>query len=94
MRIMNEWDQFADADTVEELIERVMSEEIMEAFEYLKIGKAPWPTDVYAEMILANGDVGIIVLMESCHRILDGRGMPKDWATSVAIPIFREEEIS
>ena len=40
---MNEWDQIAD--TVEEPIERVMREEIMEALKYLKIGKAPGPTD-------------------------------------------------
>ena len=36
----NEWGQIADADTVEGPIERVMREEIMEAFKYLKIGKA------------------------------------------------------
>ena len=69
-------------------IERVMREEIMEAFKYLKIGKAPGPTEVYAEMILASGDVVIRVLMELCHRILDEKRMPEDWATSVEIPIF------
>ena len=37
----NEWDQIADADTVQEPIERVLREEIMEAFKHLKIGKAP-----------------------------------------------------
>ena len=41
-RIMNEeneWDQIADADSVEGSIERVMIKDIMEAFNYLKIGK-------------------------------------------------------
>ena len=42
-------------------------------------------------MILGSGDVGIRVLMELCHRILDRKGMPEDWATSVAIPIFKEK---
>ena len=82
----NEWDQIADA--VEGPIERVMREEIMEAFKYLKIGKTPGPTEVYAEMILASGDVGIRVLMELCQRILDGKGMPEDWATSVCDSYF------
>ena len=45
----------------------MMREEIMEAFKYLKIGKAPGPTEVYTGMILARGDVGIRVLMELCH---------------------------
>ena len=30
-----------------------------------------------------------LVLMEYCQRILDENGMPVDWATSVAIPIFK-----
>ena len=34
----------------------------------------------YAEMILASGDVGIRALMKLCHRMLDGNGMPEDWA--------------
>ena len=46
MNEKNECDQIADA--VEGPIERVMREEIMEAFRYLKIGKAPGPTEVYA----------------------------------------------
>ena len=27
--------------------------------------------------------------MENCHGILDEKGMPEDWATSVAIPIHK-----
>ena len=50
---------------------------------------APGPAEVYAEMTLASGDVGIRVLMELCHRILDGNGMSEDLATSVVIPIFK-----
>ena len=73
---------------VEGSIVREMSKEIMEAFKYLKIGKVPGLTEVYAEIILASGDVEIRALMEHCQRILDGKGMPEDWATSVAIHIF------
>ena len=39
-------------------------------------------------MIIVSGDVGIRVLVQHCHRTLDGIGMPADWATSVAIPII------
>ena len=52
-----EWDQIEDADDVEGPIQRVTREEIMEAFEHLKIGKTPVSSEVHAEMILANGDV-------------------------------------
>ena len=40
-------------------------------------------------MILASGHAGIRVLMEHCHGILDGKGIPEDWAACVAIQIFK-----
>ena len=60
----------------------------MEAFRYLKIVKALEPTEVYAQMILASGDIGMRALMGLCQRILHGNGMPEDLATCVTIPIF------
>ena len=60
----------------------------MEAFKHFMIRESHWPPEVYAEIIPASGDVGIRVLMERCLRILDKKGMPADWATSVAITIF------
>ena len=35
----NGWDQIADTDTVDGPIERLMREEMMEAFKHLKIGR-------------------------------------------------------
>ena len=58
----------------------------MEAFKHLKNGKAPGSAEVHAKMILASEDIGNRALMELCQIILDGKGMPVDWATSVAIP--------
>ena len=43
----NEWYQFADNDTVDRPIERMMRVETMEAFKHLKNGKAPGPTEFY-----------------------------------------------
>ena len=60
----------------------------MESLKHLMIGKAPWSSEAYAETILASVDIGIRALMEPCQRILDGKGMPADRATSVAILIF------
>ena len=47
------------------------------------------PTEVYAETILASGNLRIRVLMKLCQRILDGKGMSATWVTSVAISIFK-----
>ena len=52
----------------------------------------PEPTEVYAGMILDSGDVGIRVLIKLCHGILDGKGMPEDWATRVKVGTHFSEE--
>ena len=49
--------------------------------------------EVYAEMILTSGNVDIGILIESCHRMQHGIGMPV-WATSVGIRSFKKNEIS
>ena len=68
-----------------------MKEEIIVTFKHLKIEKAPGTSEIYTEMILASGDIGIRVLMTIYHRILEGNGMPVDWVTSVAIPFLRKK---
>ena len=39
-------------------------------------------------MILASGEIVVKVLIELCQHVLDGRGMPDEWKTSVIVPIF------
>ena len=40
-------------------------------------------------MISASGEVGISVRVELCQRVLDGKGMPDKWQTSVLVPFFK-----
>ena len=42
---------------------KVFREEVLETFKHIKIGKAPRPSEAYAKMILASGDVGIRALI-------------------------------
>ena len=39
--------------------------------------------------MVASGEIGVKVMMELCQRVLDGRGMPDEWKTSVIVPIFK-----
>ena len=80
-KIMNEenrYDKIADEDTGEELIQIVMRYEIMVALKHMKMGKAPGPSEVHAEMIVTSRDVGNRILTELFQRILDEKGMPVD----------------
>lgn len=91
-RIMNEeneWDQRVEADLVEGPVERISREEVVKAMREMKVGKAAGPSEVSVEMIAASGEIGISVMVELCQGVLDGKGMPDDWAQSVLVPIFK-----
>ena len=42
-------------------------------------------------MISVSGEVGVSVMVELFQRMLDGKGMPDEWQTSVLIPIYKRK---
>ena len=85
----NEWDQNVKADLVEGPVERVSREEVVKALGEMKAGKAAGPSEVSVEMIAASGEIGVDVMVEPCQSVLDGTGMPDEWALSFVVPIFK-----
>ena len=59
------------------------------AIKVMKPGKGAGPSEVCAEMISASGEIWVSVMVELCQRVLDGKGMPDEWQTSVLVPIFK-----
>ena len=91
-KIMNEenkWDHTVETDVVKGLVEKVACNEIVEAMQKMKSGKATEPSEVSVEMIIASGKIAVKVMMELCQRVFNGRGMPDEWKTSVIVPIFK-----
>ena len=89
-KIMNEekeWDLMLKTDVGE----KVARNEIVEAMQKMKSGKATGPSEVSVEMIVASSEIGVNVMMELCQRVLDGRALPDEWKTSAAVPIFKEK---
>ena len=86
----NKWNYIVEIDVVEGPVEKVACNEIVEAMQKMKSKKATGPSKVSVEMIVANDKIGIKVMMELCQHILDGRGMPDEWKTSVIVPIFKK----
>ena len=74
----NEWDHMVETDVVEGPVEKVARNEIVEAMQRMKSGKATGPSEVSVEMIVASCKIGVKVMMELCQRVLDGRGMPDE----------------
>ena len=67
-----------ETDVIEEPVEKVASNEIVEAIQRIKSRKATEPSEVSVEMIVASGEIGVKVMMELCQRVLDGREMPDE----------------
>ena len=56
----NEWDQNVEGDSMEGPVERVSREKVVKAMRGIKAGKSAAPS----EMIAANGEIGIGVMVE------------------------------
>ena len=81
MNVENEWD-LVEADIVEGPVEEVPDKE-------MKLGKAAGSSEVNMDIIIASGKFGVGVMKKLCLRVLDGKGMPEKWKTSVVVPIFK-----
>ena len=55
----------------------------------MKTGKAPGPSEVSLELIAASGGVGSQVMAEICQKVIDGFGMPAEWALSMLVTIIK-----
>ena len=86
----NEWDCMVETDVVEGLVNKVTQNEIVEAMQRMKSGKATGLSEVSVEMIVASGEIGVKVMIMGMYQcVLDGRRMPDEWKTSVIVPILK-----
>ena len=91
-RIMNDendCDHSVEGDAVEGTVVCVCREEMLQTLNEMKTGKAPGPTETSLELIAASGGVGIQVMAEICLKVLDGFGMPAEFALSIVVPISK-----
>ena len=65
MNVENEWDQMVEADMVEGPVEGLTNEEVMEAMNETKLGKAAGPSEVNMDKIIASGKFGVGVMKEA-----------------------------
>ena len=84
-----EQDHMVEFHVVEGPVEKVARNEIVEAMQKMKSGKATGPSEVSVVMMVANDEIGVKVMMELFQRVLDGKGMPDEWKTNVVVPIFK-----
>ena len=78
MNDKNKWNNKVETDVVEGPVEKVPRNEIVEAMQKMKLGKATGPSEVSVETIVSSNEIGVKVMMELCQHVLDGRGMPDE----------------
>ena len=85
----NSWDETLEEERVEGPPEKITTEEVKEAIDHLKNGKASGPTGVVGEMLKAGGRKVVNGLTELCNEIIREKKIPKDWQLSTLIPIYK-----
>ena len=92
VRIMNEEndsDHNVEGDAVEGPVVCVSGEEVFQALNEMKTGKALVPSVVSLELIAASGGVGFQVMAVICKKVLDGFGMPAGFALNIVAAMFK-----
>ena len=85
----NDCDRNVEGDAVEGPVVYVSREEVLQALNEIKAGTAPGCSEVSLVLIAASGGVEIQTMAEIYQIVLDGFGMPAEWAVSVVVPIFK-----
>jgi len=85
----NGWDGQVEAAMVEGPEMDVGMEEVSEALDGMKKGKAAGLTGVVAEMLLAGGDDFRGWVAEVCRQVWRQGEIPADWQASVVVPVYK-----
>ena len=84
-------ERMVETNVVEGPVKKVARNEIVEAMKRMKSGKVTGPSEVSAKVIVESSEIGVKAVMKLCQGVLDGRGMPDEWKTSVIVPIFKRK---
>ena len=55
----------------------------------MKQEKAPWLSEITTEVIVAGGRIADEVVLQLYQLVLDGKGIPNEWKTSIGVLMFK-----
>ena len=71
-------------------VEKVSRKEVI--IKKIKQGYAAGFSEITTEMNVAGDRIADEVMLQLCQRVLDEKGIPNEWKTSVVVSIFKEKE--
>ena len=89
LNVENAWDGIVESDAIEGPAEEITEEEVNDAIQAMKDGKAAGPTGLVGDMLKAAGSWGVKRITEICNLVLKEGCIPKDWELSTLIPLYK-----
>ena len=80
-----------DVDHAEGEVAEITSDEVVEALQKMKSGKAVGPDNIPAEAWKCLGHMGVEMLRHLFNRILKTGRMPDEWRNSTLVPIYKNK---
>ncbi len=68
---------------------RLERSKIMEAIRKLKVGKAPGPDGITAEMLIYGGEIVVDWMMWICNLAWEQSKVPEDWRKAIIVPLYQ-----
>ncbi len=68
---------------------RLEQSEVMEAIRKLKLGKAPGPDGIIAEMLKYGGEIVVDWMMWICNLAWEQSKVPEDWREAIIVSIYK-----
>ena len=85
----NEWTNDLCKDVVEGPMMEFKTDEVGQAMQQAKRGKAGGPTGLVVEILEAAGEKGLKWMVEVCNEALRKGVVPEDWKSSILVPLFK-----
>ena len=91
LNVENASEQLGKVPAVEEPIHEMSREEVKNALERMKKGKAAGSSGLPIDRIKHIGESGVDIMHEILKRVWEEEQMPEEWTKSEIVPIYRQK---
>ena len=91
LNLENVREQLGEVPAVEGPVPEISREEVKNAIERMKKGKAPGCSGLPIDLIKHLGESGVDMVHEILKRVWEDEQMPKEWKKSEIVPIYKQK---
>ena len=91
LNVENAREQFGEVPAVEGPVHEISREEVKNAIERMKKGKAPECSGLLIDLIKHLGESGVDMMHEILKRVWEEEQMREEWKKSEIVPIYKQK---